>query len=116
MLISETQRLLIRQFQRTDNEALLQILGDPEVMEFSSGVRDTLGVEEWRQDCLANYIHWGYGLWAIVEKSTSEVIGYWGLTLIPDLEGQAEIEIGYRLARIFWSHGYATEAALVVKE
>lgn len=91
MLILKTQRLLIRQFQPNDRKVLFQILGDAEVMEYSSGVKDKMGVAEWLQDCPENYIHWGYGLWAIVEKSNKEVIGYCGLTLIPDLDGRAEI-------------------------
>jgi hypothetical protein len=44
------------------------------------------------------------------------VIGYCGLFYFPDIDGQPEIEIGYRLARSAWGHGYATEAALSVRD
>ena len=33
----------------------------------------------------------------------------------PDVNGQPEVEIGYRLARSAWGHGYATEAASAVR-
>jgi len=44
------------------------------------------------------------------------VIGYCGLFFFPDIEGQAEVEIGYRLARSVWGKGYATEAAKAVRD
>jgi len=51
-----------------------------------------------------------------VKKSTSEFIGYCGLTLFPDIDGTAEIEIGYRLIRKFWGYGFATEATSAVRD
>jgi len=36
------------------------------------------------------------------------------LFFFPDINGQAEVEIGYRLARSTWDQGYATEAAKAV--
>jgi ribosomal-protein-alanine N-acetyltransferase len=44
------------------------------------------------------------------------VIGYCGLFFFPDVGGQPEIEIGYRFARSAWGQGYATEAALAVRD
>ena len=42
-------------------------------------------------------------------------MGYCGLFFFPDIDGQAEVEIGYRLARAVWGKGYATEAAQAVR-
>lgn len=47
-----------------------------------------------------------------VERKT---IGYCGLTHFSDIEGQPEIEVGYRLARAWWGQGFATEAARGVR-
>jgi len=44
------------------------------------------------------------------------VIGFCGLTRFDDVDGQPEIEIGYRLARAYWEQGLATEAALAVRD
>lgn len=44
------------------------------------------------------------------------MLGYTGLTQFPDVAGQPEVEIGYRLARPFWGKGYATEAAMAVRD
>ena len=68
------------------------------------------------QTCLKRYQTWGFGPYALVEQSSQNVIGYCGLSLFPDLDGQAEVEIGYRLARSAWGQGYATEAAWAVRD
>ena len=52
----------------------------------------------------------------MVEKTEHQAIGYCGRFYFTDILGQPEIEIGYRLARPFWGRGYATEAALAVRE
>src|SRR4051812_40748374 len=57
-----------------------------------------------------------FGLWAVVEKSTRDVIGYCGLSRFEDVGGQPETEVGYRLIRSAWGHGYATEAATAVRD
>jgi len=43
-------------------------------------------------------------------------MGYCGLFYFPDVGGQPETEIGYRLARAYWGRGYATEAARAVRD
>ena len=58
----------------------------------------------------------GAGLWAVENKSTGDVFGYCGLTNFPDIDGQPEIEIGFRLKKRCWGNGYATEAAFVVRD
>ena len=54
----------------------------------------------------------GYGLWALEVAATGEFIGFTGLNPMPDdVPGAGGVEIGWRLARRAWHHGYATEAA-----
>jgi RimJ/RimL family protein N-acetyltransferase len=62
------------------------------------------------------YGTWGFGPYAVVEQSTRAVIGYCGLFFFPEVNGQPEVEIGYRLARSAWGQGYATEAALAIRD
>jgi len=95
---------------------MLRIFCDAEVMRFSEGVKTRGWVQDWLQSCLERYQTWGFGPYAVVEQSQQDVLGYCGLFLFPDLDGQAEIEIGYRLARSAWGKGYATEAALKVRD
>jgi RimJ/RimL family protein N-acetyltransferase len=56
----------------------------------------------------------GYGLWAVEIAGEVEFIGYIGLALhnFPAHFTPA-VEVGWRLARDYWGHGFATEAARV---
>ena len=53
----------------------------------------------------------GLGLWAIEVPGVAPFIGYVGLWPADDLAGPGSVEVGWRLARVHWGHGYATEAA-----
>ena len=54
----------------------------------------------------------GFGLWALEIAETGQFIGFTGLNPMPDgVPGAGGIEVGWRLARHAWHHGYATEAA-----
>ncbi len=53
----------------------------------------------------------GWGFWAVEVTRTGEFIGFTGLAPLGEDMPFAGIEIGWRLARSAWGHGYATEAA-----
>lgn len=117
MIIAETQRLILRHFHKFDAEPMLRIFGDPDVMRYGPGVQTKEWVQDWLKTCLENYyLAWGFGPWAVVDKSRHETIGYCGLFYFPNVAGQPEIEIGYRLARSAWGRGYATESVLAVRD
>ncbi|MBI3526011.1 MAG: GNAT family N-acetyltransferase [Betaproteobacteria bacterium] len=111
MLVTETPRLLIRSLAPDDAPSLVHVLGDAEVMRFSiKGVCTLEDIRQFIQRAMSSYAERGYGQWALVDKASSSVIGYCGFgPLIIDEEQQ--IEIGYRLARRYWSQGLITEAA-----
>ncbi|HEY3474474.1 MAG TPA: GNAT family N-acetyltransferase [Anaerolineales bacterium] len=112
-----TERLLLRNFHILDREALQNVFGDAEVMRFGDGVQTMEWIENWLRTCLERYYQtWGFGPYAVVEKPGRSVIGYCGLFFFADLDGQPEVEIGYRLARSVWGQGYATEAASAVRD
>lgn len=114
--IVETKRLLLRPVTMSDADALLCVFGDAEVMHYSAGVKTVEGVQQWIRDCSTSYAAHGYGPWALVVKSSGEVIGYCGLFYFEDVNGRPEVEVGYRLARAYWDHGYATEAVRAVRD
>ena len=96
---------------------MYRVFGDPEVMRYGDGVQTREWVENWLRMCLERYYKtWGFGPYAVVKKHSHQVIGYCGLFLFPNVGGQPEVEIGYRLARSAWGQGYATEAALAVRD
>lgn len=54
-------------------------------------------------------------LWPVVEKATGKVIGHCGL-LQKEVDGQQEVELVYVFARASWGRGYATEAAMALRD
>lgn len=109
-VILETARLVLREFRADDVDPLLPVLGDPEAMRFYPAPFKRAGVEAWITRNQERYTRDGFGLWAMVLKSTGEVIGDCGCVL-QDVEDRKEIEIGYHARRDLWGKGYATEAA-----
>lgn len=53
----------------------------------------------------------GFGLWGLEVAATGEFIGFTGLNpMPPGVPGAGGKEVGWRLKRSAWGHGYATEA------
>lgn len=116
MLVAETARLLIREFEGGDTPALVKILGDPSVMEFSSkGALTEADTAEFIQWCNGSYQEHGYGQWALLERKSGVLIGFCGLSHAT-VDGVDEVEIAYRLAQNQWGKGLASEAASAVLE
>ena len=106
----ETERLLARKLSHQDIPVLTAMLSDPKVMKFSvRGICDEEATRKFVDWCLECYASHGIGPWGLYEKKSGEFIGFCGVG--PELVGEVEeINLGYRLARRFWHHGYATEA------
>ncbi len=103
----QTDRLQLRLFRAGDFEAHAEICADPEVMRYiRAGALSR--ADAWWQ--MARYMgHWelrGYGLWAVIERSTDRLIGHLGF-LNP--ESGHGFELGWALARNAWGKGYALE-------
>lgn len=114
MHILETSRLTLRYITSRDAEALMPILGDAEVMQFSIiGIHSSKQIKQFIEQRLISYLEYGFGLYALVHKQNQELIGYCGF-FIQSIEQQKEVEIGYRLAKKYWGQGLATEAAKAV--
>ena len=114
----ETERLILRRLTASDHEALESLFGNAEVMKSSvDGPLNSEEVATWLSDQIELYKSSnGIEILAVISEATSELIGYCGLTLYPDIDGVPEIEIGYRLVRKFWGSGYATEAAIAIRD
>lgn len=116
MVLTTTPRLGIRNLTLEDQEALVPILSDEEVMQYST--RGPISKEKiitWLNDTIAEYNSPGFSVWAIILKNENQLIGYCGIRPI-EIDGRTEIEIAFRLAKAYWNQGYAFEAALACKE
>lgn len=113
-MMLETERLILRELQPSDYDALCRIMQDEQTMAAYEGAFSDEEVQAWLDRQLERYRKWGYGLWAVVLKETGAMIGQCGLTMQP-WKGQEVLEIGYLFERAHWHRGYATEAARACK-
>ena len=55
---------------------------------------------------------WGFGLWAVEVVGVADFIGFTGLWPVGfEAHFTPAVEVGWRLSKGHWGHGYATEAA-----
>ena len=96
----ETERLRLERWRRRDHApGLAAVNADAEVMEFitdgvpltrvESGIGSDRVAEHWRT--------YGFGLWAVVEKSSERMVGFAGLAhplWLPGWERSVEVWLG----------------------
>lgn len=109
-----TERLLLRQWRAGDREAFAAMNRDPEVMRYiGSGVLDAAGSDGFRARLRQEWGRARHGLWALERADDGAFLGFCGLTSPawggPGVDGG--LEVGWRLRRAAWGHGYASEAA-----
>jgi len=107
-----TSRLLLRRWQDDDRVLFATLNADPVVMEHFPA---PLGRTE--SDAFVDRIEHGleergWGLWAVEVPGAAPFIGFVGLNPATfDAPFTPAVEVGWRLARAHWGHGYATEGA-----
>lgn len=114
-VILETNRLQLRRFAPEDADALAEVLSDPVAMQFYPAAFDRAGVQHWIAKNIERYRRDGHGLWAMLRKGSSGLIGDCGCVL-QEVDGANEVEVGYHVRRDLWGNGYATEAARACME
>jgi shikimate kinase/RimJ/RimL family protein N-acetyltransferase len=112
-----TERLVLRRFQESDVDNLVELDSDPRVMRYLTGGKPTPR-ERIEQRVLPNMIKDndrvpGCGCWAAIERSTGAFIGWLALHA-PEGGSGEEAELGYRLKAEAWGKGYATEGSRAV--
>jgi len=114
--ILRTERLLLREMEDGDFSALCRMLRDPAVMYAYEHAFDTQEAWDWLRRQQERYRRDGFGLWAMVEKSTGDMIGQCGITWQLLGDGTRAPEVGYLLEKAAWHKGYATEAARACRD
>lgn len=111
----ETERLILREFQKSDWKAVHEYASDPEVVRFLEWgpntpdetvafLDGTLACQKERPRRIFEF--------AIVLKSSSKLIGACGIRINDHDTMQAEL--GYCYNRQYWGQGYAQEACKAV--
>ena len=108
MDLFETPRLLVRQLETSDIDAMFAIFGNPTVtkwMDDGSPLTREL-CEKWISVSQHNYETKGFGASAVLEKETGHFIGCSGIVYAIDRQ---EPEIIYAFETRSWGKGFASE-------
>jgi RimJ/RimL family protein N-acetyltransferase len=107
-----TDRLVLRRWRDDDREPFAALNGDPETMRYFPSTLDRAESDAFVDRIESRLEQQGYGLWALEVAETGEFVGFTGLNPMPEgVPGAGGIEVGWRLRKHAWHHGYATEAA-----
>jgi len=114
-IVLETERLILRRFTDDDVDAVFAVIGDPLTMKYYPQKFTRDDALRWVTKSQERYRTDGFGLFAVVLKSSGEVIGNCGI-MRQEVEGEFLLEVGYHFRREYWGHGYATEAARACRD
>jgi RimJ/RimL family protein N-acetyltransferase len=106
-----TERLVLRRWRDEDRAPFAALNADPEVMEHMQGLMSRERSDAFVDRIEAAWEERGWGLWAIEVPGIAPFVGYVGLWPADYVTGDPMVEVGWRLAREHWGHGYVTEAA-----
>jgi RimJ/RimL family protein N-acetyltransferase len=108
----ETDRLLMREWQEGDLKPFAEMGQDPDVMRYFPKQMSQEDAKQFIAKSNLFLQQKGFTLWATTVKESGQFAGFVGLAE-PSYQTHFTpcVEIGWRLAKRFWGHGYATEAA-----
>ena len=108
-----TPRLGLRRWQPKDLDPFAEMNADPAVREFFPNVMTREESAASMSRIENQFDKYGYGWYAVDLLATGEFIGFVGMSNPSGWDAwfMPCVEIGWRLTRKAWGHGYATEAA-----
>ncbi|MBT2326241.1 GNAT family N-acetyltransferase [Variovorax paradoxus] len=107
-----TSRLRLRAWRAEDLTPFAELNADPEVSEHLLGPITRAMSDSLVERIARHFEREGFGLWAVEAPSVANFIGMVGIS-VPGFTAPFTpcVEVGWRLARRFWGHGFASEAA-----
>lgn len=115
MVKLETGRLILRELTEADIPLLTPIMSDEETMQYYPMKFDAPYIRKWLANSMESYRKHGFGRWGIIVKETGAFIGDSGITY-HILDGENLPELGFRLCRAYWRHGYGGEASRAIRD
>jgi ribosomal-protein-alanine N-acetyltransferase len=124
----ETERLLLRPPAASDVDDYIRFMSDPDVVRYlgDGAVKPPEDIADTLASHIVSHERDGYGLCTVLRKRDGAFLGRVGLlvwnaatwrpTTAAEAFGPTETEVGWAIAREHWGRGYATEAALAVRD
>ncbi len=107
-----TERTLLRDWRDDDLALFAKLNADEEVMRWFPSVLSREQSDASATKIRSRLAEVGWGLWALEVPGVSPFCGFVGLNTVPfEASFTPAVEIGWRLDRPWWGHGYASEAA-----
>lgn len=117
LIVIETKRLLIREIEKKDMDALYQLYQGEEVNDFVDKLHEDRELEA---AYISDYIRLIYrfydlGMWMLWDKETGKIIGRAGVEPM-EYKGEQVLELGYIIGKESRQKGYAREACEAILE
>lgn len=113
---AESVRFILREIEFMDVDGMFELDSNPEVHRYLGN--KTVSSKEEMLKVIAfirqQYIDYGIGRWAIIDKETNAFVGWSGLKFVTEKTNnhQNYYDLGYRLIPKYWAKGIATETAI----
>jgi len=115
--ITTTKRLVLRKWKEEDLAPFAELNACKHVCEFLPKTLSRVESDALAEKIMQHFDKHKFGLFAVERKDNNHFIGFTGLS-IPGFEAHfmPAVEIGWRLSYEDWGQGFATEAAMAVRD